>query len=146
MLACFLTNTRPRSIQADRVQIYKERLIDEFHNQGLSFTGTPYSSPLYSKVIYIHLRKTDIDVDNMSKPLVDAFKGILYRDDKIINHRVCSKISLNDIDSYELNLAALPTEIAEKFDKYLAENSDHILYYEIGEFSESMVYVGGEKS
>ena len=145
MLACFVTNICPRSIQAQGVQKYKKNLIEEFNNQRVSFKGTPFSSALYSKIIYIHLAKTDIDVDNLSKPLVDAFKGILYDDDIIINHRVCSKISYNDFIAYEINIESLPSEIIERFDGYLEEKSEHILYFEIGNFSESMVYIGGEK-
>jgi len=144
ILACFVTNMRPRSIQAEGVQKYKTNLIEEFKNQGISFHGSPFSSALYSKIIYIHLARADIDVDNMSKPLVDAFKGILYVDDIVINHRVCSKISYNDFIEYEMNLTSLPTQVIERFDKYLEEKSEHILYFEIGHFSKSMVYIGGE--
>jgi len=146
ILACFVTNMRPRSIQAIGVQKYKANLIEEFNKQGISFPGTPFSSALYSKIIYIHLTTTDIDVDNMSKPLVDAFKGIFYVDDIKINHRVCSKISYKDFIEYEMNLTSLPSQVIERFDKYLEEKSEHILYFEIGYFSKSMLYIGGEKS
>ena len=132
-------------MQAVNVQNYKKRLIEEFKNQGISFPGTPFSSALYSKIIYIHLAKTDIDVDNLSKPLVDAFKGIFYDDDGVINHRVCSKISYDDFIAYEINLKSLPSEIIERFDTYLEGKNEHILYFEIGNFSKSMVYIGGER-
>lgn len=145
MLACLVTDLSPRSIQSEKLDKYKTRIIDVYKSQGFCVDGVPFSTPLYSKVIYIHLHQTTIDVDNMSKPLVDAFKGILYDDDKIINHRVCSKISLSDLDSYELNLTVLPAKIAEKLDELFSLSSEHILYYEIGNFSESMVYMGGER-
>ena len=145
MLACLVTDLTPLSIQASKLQGYKKRLLKEFQAQRISFSGIPFSFSLYSKVIYIHLRHTSLDVDNMSKPIVDAFNGVLYTDDKIINHRVCSKISFDDLGSYELDLKALPPEILERFDKYLSRGSEHILYYEIGKFNETMVYIGGEK-
>ena len=40
---------------------------------------------------------------------------------------------------------ALPSVVAKRFDKYMNEGSEHILYYEIGNFKESMVYVGGDR-
>lgn len=42
MLACFVTNIRPCSMQADSVQKYKKNLIEELNNQGIFFTGIPY--------------------------------------------------------------------------------------------------------
>jgi len=63
----------------------------------------------------------------------------------MINHRVCSKIFYDDFISYGINLKSLPSEVIERFDKYLEEKSEHILYFEIGNFSESMVYIGGER-
>lgn len=142
MLACLVTDLQPRSIQAKNVQKYKTRLVDEFQKQGYSVSGVPFAEILYSKVIYIHVGKTNLDVDNLSKPLVDAFSGLIYDDDSTINHRVCSKISFNEIESYELNLAALPSKIAERFEELLDEKSNHIIYYEVGRFSEDMVFVG----
>jgi len=145
MLACFVTDIRPRSSQGGRrgrLESYKQRLAEDFHNQGTIFSEAPFSLPLYSKVIYIHLRDTDLDVDNMSKPIIDAFNGIMYTDDKIIKHMVCSKISFNEFEFYNLNLKGLPAEVIDRFDTYLEEKSEHILYYEIGVFSESMVFIG----
>ena len=148
MRACLVTDLEPLSVGANvnNKRIYKSKLVDEFNNQGVSFEGVPFSTSLYSKIIYIHLKKTALDVDNMSKLLVDAFKGTMYVDDDIINHRVCSKISFYDINPRELNITILPKEIFVRFDKYIAKESKHILYYEIGDFSESMVYVGGERN
>jgi len=147
MLACLITNQAPRSIQSRNLPQYKKYLINEFHHHGYSSSEKPFSFSLYSKVIYIHRsRKAPVDVDNMSKPLVDAFNGIIYSDDNIINHRVCSKISRHDINAYELNLTVLPDAVAEKFDEYLENDSEHILYYEVGTFSESMVFAGAENS
>ena len=83
-------------------------------------------------------------MDNLSKPFIDAFSDIIYSDDNIINHRICSKIALETLSFIELNMSNYPDQIAEKFDEYLGSNSDHILYFEVGEFKNNMVRFGGE--
>ncbi len=110
----------------------------------MKYPQIPIEDNIYSKIIYIHQKKIDIDVDNMSKPFVDAFKGIIYKDDNIINHRVCSRIWLKDFQSYEIDIFKLPDEIAEKFSNLIEEGAEHIVYYEIGEFSQSMIKIGAD--
>ena len=78
--------------------------------------------------IYIHSKSSDIDVDNMSKPFIDAFKGIIYPDDNIINHRICSKIKFDELELYKLQSDLLPVEIAEKLEKLITNKSPHIIY------------------
>lgn len=143
-MICFISNLKPFSIQAAGCQKYKERLIAEFEPYKLKYPQIPIEDNIYSKIIYIHQKKIDIDVDNMSKPFVDAFKGIIYKDDNIINHRVCSKIWLKDFQSYEIDIFKLPDEIAEKFSNLIEEGAEHIVYYEIGEFSQSMIKIGAD--
>lgn len=141
-MVCFVSNLKPVSIQASGVQNYKRRLINEFDNFKTIFTEIPLRNDLYSKIIYMHSKKTDIDVDNMSKPFVDAFKNIIYPDDNIINHRICSKIKLDDFMTFDLNLSILPDEVAEKFDELLQNGDEHIVYFEVGNFKNSMVRIG----
>jgi hypothetical protein len=133
-------------MQAKFVDKYKQGLAEDFEEYVPLFPDLPSGGALYSKVIYIHAKTTTMDVDNMSKPLVDAFIGTIYTDDNIINHRVCSKISFNDLDACELNLSKLPSEVAEKFSELISAKSEHILYYEVGHFTGSMVCIGGAEN
>lgn len=143
-MICFVSKYKPLSINACKVEQYKKRLIEEFEEFRDIYPKLPLDEPIYSKIVYIHKRKTDIDVDNLSKPFVDAFKGIIYTDDNIINHRVSSKISLKDSGSCQICLDILPDKVAERLDEYLSNEEDNIVYYEIGEFSNDLVSIGGE--
>ena len=141
-MVCFVSALKPFSIQSKGYQKYKQRLIEEFELYKSMYPELPLEENIYSKLIYIHSKKTDIDVDNMSKPFVDAFRGIIYPDDNAINHRISSKIMLEDFQTYEISIDRISNEIAEKFNELLENGSEHIVYYEIGKFAKNMIYIG----
>ena len=146
-MVCFVSGQKPKSIQAGGgVGAYKQRLQQEFEQYKGIFSNLPLTDNLYSKIIYIHANSSEIDVDNMSKPFVDAFKGIIYPDDNIINHRICSKIKFDDLDLYELQIDLLPIEVIEELDRLITDKNPHISYFEIGVFSPEMVFFGGVKN
>ena len=148
MMVCFVSGQQPISIQAKSFQKYKQRLKKEFEQYKNIFHNMPITENIYSKIIYIHSNSnvSSLDVDNMSKPIVDAFKGTIYLDDNIINHRICSKIKFDDLASYELQSNLLPIEISEKLDELIMNKSPHIIYFEIGLFSPDMVFFGGVRN
>ena len=45
-------------------------------------------------VIYFS-RRTDFDIDNIPKPILDALKGLVYGDDHQVTDLICRKIALN---------------------------------------------------
>ena len=148
MRVCFVSDQQPLSIQATpkKLNRYKQRMRQEFEDYKHLFSDLPIVQSLYSKVIYIHSKSSSTDVDNLSKPFIDTFKGIVYPDDSIINHRTCSKISFDDFESYEFQLDLLPIEIFEKLDKLITNKSPHIIYFEVGLFTTEMVFFGGVKN
>jgi len=146
MMICFVTGQKPLSMQAELLKNYKKRLVEEFNNYKHLYQEIPTSENIYSKIIYIHADSSNLDVDNMSKPFIDAFKGIMYPDDNIINHRTCSKINMDDYNSYELQVDLLPTAVAEKLDELICNRNSHIVYFEIGLFSANMVFFGGARN
>ncbi len=140
----FVSDQEPRSIQADsrHRQAYMARLQREFSEISSLYPFLPLEQELYSKLIYIHFSKTNIDVDNMSKPFVDAFKEIIYSDDALINHRVCSKIKFMDFFPREIRLDSFPGIVAAKLNDMIIKRSQHILYFEVGLFSSDMIVIG----
>ena len=87
-----------------------------------------------------------LDVDNLSKPIIDAFSGIIYVDDNSINHRICTKIKLEALDISELDLTCLPDEVMEKIIELFDNGCDDILYFEVGLFDSNMVKFGGKQA
>ena len=145
-MICFVSSLRPSSVQSDnkKKKRYQENLKKEFEDNFKSlYPHLPINNKLYSKLVYIYFKETDLDVDNMSKPFVDAFSGVIYPDDNVINHRVCTKIKFEDFQTFNLKIDKLPKEVAEKFNEFLENGSEHIVYYEIDIFTEDMVSIGG---
>lgn len=142
----FVTNIRPISYNNTKnKKIYQEKLTKDFNEFAGLYSNIPLTLPLYSKVIYIHKNQhTLLDVDNLSKPFIDAFPNVIYSDDNLINHRICSKITKETFSLLEFEMSNYPDKIAEKLDEYLSNGSEHILYFEVGEFKNEMVKFGGE--
>jgi len=54
--------------------------------------------PLYLRVDYFFNGETDLDLDNMIKPIQDALKNCIYEDDKTIHEVHARKFNRNDYD------------------------------------------------
>ena len=54
--------------------------------------------PLCLRIDYFFIGETDLDVDNMIKPIQDALKGCLYDDDRTIYEVHARKVNLNECD------------------------------------------------
>jgi Holliday junction resolvase RusA-like endonuclease len=57
----------------------------------------PYAAELQVLVIYYYRNHTTIDVDNISKLILDAIKGILIEDDLLISQLTVRKTDLTKI-------------------------------------------------
>jgi len=138
----FVCNRKPLSIQSKHKAAFQNAIISDFSKYMTLYPDLPLHNNLYTKVVYIYSKATDIDVDNMSKPLVDAFRNIIYPDDNIISHRICSKILLSEYSTIELNLDSLPEVVILELDRLLESGAEHILYFEVGQFNPNMVQIG----
>lgn len=144
----FVTDRKPKSYNAKnkKKNAYKKGLQQEFEEIRSIYGNLPLDKPLYSKVIYIYnANKDSPDIDNLSKPLIDAFSGIIYSDDNIINHRICTRVKLDSLDISEINLSLFPNEAAEKLVQCFDLHSENIIYLEIGDFRQDMIRFGGEQ-
>lgn len=139
----FTSSKKPCSIQGNRDN-YKIELASEFKEMY------PMCSPmldigLYSNLLYFtrgEKKGCEKDVDNLSKPIIDAFNGVIYGDDKQIRQRIVTKIVMNDYDIKELELSNLPDDIVNSFIEFIAKNEPHIILLEIGDFDNNMIKVG----
>ena len=134
----YVTNKKPLSHnKSGSTEKHKNQFRDEF-NEKFShlYSGLPITNKtLQSNIVYIHqLRNGCVpDVDNLSKPLVDTFTGIIYEDDELIIKRSASIIALKDFDFVSVNATYMPLEIFEAFNKY---------YIEVGQFDVSQIKIG----
>lgn len=143
----YVTNKKPLSHnQKGKNDQYKQSFRDEFvTTYAHLYTGLPIENKtLQSNIVYIHqLRKGCIpDVDNLSKPIVDAFTGVMYEDDKQIIRRSANIIALKDFDFIAVDATNMPAEILDAFENYYENKETNIIYFEVGEFDASQIRIG----
>ena len=143
----YVTNKRPlshnrRGSDPNQKEEFKKEFLDTY---GHLYTGLPIEEKtLQSNIVYIHQQRQGCipDVDNLSKPIVDAFSGVIYVDDSQIIRRSASIIALKDFDFVSVDATNMPTEILEAFGKYYEEKESNIIYFEVGEFDASQIRIG----
>jgi len=138
----FLSNLKPRSVNAQKSEKYKNGIQDAFrHYHG---TIPPISGSLYGFIYYFHRVKTELDADNLSKPIWDALKLVAYTDDKIIRFRSSGIFDLQSEQLEILDLSRMPDYVFDDFLRMI-ESEDHILYVEFGEFDYGLFQFAYEK-
>lgn len=81
-------------------------------------------------------------MDNLSKPFIDAFSDIIYKDDFLIKYRQCASISSKDCRNIEINYSHMEPKVAEELDRLIRTDARDILYLEIEDFSLRQVRIG----
>lgn len=143
----YVTNKQPLShnrggSNAKRKEEFKKDFQDTY---GHLYTGLPIKDKtLQSNIVYIHQQRKGCvpDVDNLSKPIVDAFSGVIYEDDSQVIRRSASIIALKDFDFVAVDATNMPMEILEAFENYYENNESNIIYFEVGEFDASQIRIG----
>lgn len=124
----------------------KQEFKDDFNaTYGHLYVGLPIKNKtLQSNIVYIHQQRPGNipDVDNLSKPMVDAFSGVIYEDDRQIIRRSASIIELKDFDIVSVDATNMPVEIFEAFEDYYERKETNIVFFEVGEFDVSQIKVG----
>lgn len=101
----------------------------------------PLTGELYARIIWFYKGRIEGDIDNIIKPILDAIRGIVYRDDDIVvkcvserfdktRDLVMSQINISD-DLYQNLLLAIADD-----------NTSHNLYIEIGQITTRAVTFG----
>ena len=127
----YVTNKKPLSYnKKDKKEQCKQAFRNEFiTTYAHLYTGLPIrNKTLQSNIVYIHkLQKGCIpDVDNLSKPIVDAFNGVIYEDDSQIIRRSANIIALKDFDFIAVDATNMPAEILDAFETYYENKETRI--------------------
>jgi hypothetical protein len=137
----FISNIRPCSVRAKATERFKRAIREAFKSY---YPSTDFvSNDLYGIVYYFHKKHNQLDADNLSKPIWDALEGILYEDDSIIKYRSAGIFDLRSSGLEILDITLIPEHVAYDFLERL-NDSDHILYIEVGNLDYSMFKFGYE--
>lgn len=147
MKVFYVTNAEPCSYNnTKRRQAFKTNVQAEFNRKySMLYTGLPIKEKtLKAHVILIHqlLPGVTPDADNLSKPFIDAFCGIIYEDDKQVIRRTADILKLKDFDFMTVDATDMPIEIYDDFENFYLNNEKTILFFEVGEFSSSQIRIG----
>ena len=121
----FVSNEKPRSYNDNgkKKKIYKDTLKREFQRRYQSlYSGLPISDEtLQAHITYIHqigAQGQQPDADNLSKPLIDAFCGVIYCDDRQVIRRTADILALKDFDFVTVDASSMPYEVYSDFQTF----------------------------
>jgi Holliday junction resolvase RusA-like endonuclease len=103
----------------------------------LNDTSELMTGDLYGVVYYFRKKQTGTDADNISKPIWDCLRGILFDDDKRIKLRFAGIIDIPQGDISLIDLTGVRGEITTEIAVALG-SADHFVYVECGSLQKSM--------
>jgi Holliday junction resolvase RusA-like endonuclease len=139
----FIIKRQPKAYQGSKTfksTLSKENYIKDLQSSLLEYN--PLSNAyddhnLYGIVYYFFNKNTGTDADNISKPIWDCLKGILFNDDKQIKLRTAGAFDLGSNDFNVIDFSRVKGEIVadllESFD-----DDEHVVYIECGILDFSM--------
>ncbi len=99
-----------------------------------------FDGNLYIRIVWFHSIERVGDVDNIIKPIIDAFKGVVYLDDESIVKCLSQKVYTKK--DFRITQAHLPSDIYEELIALLGSEEEHIFYVEVGQLTSHSVYFG----
>ena len=98
----------PRSHQAKNKRLWQERVKESVPCLPKLLTG-----PLRLRIDFFFDGATDLDTDNIIKPIQDALNDVVYKDDEIVVDVCARKIDLRHLPSLVAVPLALLLALAE---------------------------------
>ena len=145
----FVSNEKPRSYNDNgkKKKIYKDTLKREFQRRYQSlYSGLPISDEtLQAHITYIHqigAQGQQPDADNLSKPLIDAFCGVIYCDDRQVIRRTADILALKDFDFVTVDASSMPYEVYSDFQTFFSRKEKNIIFFAVSSFLPSQIKVG----
>jgi len=122
---------RLKAVAEQEIEIVTQRVSEVLFNDQV----------LYSNIIYFHRVTNDIDADNLSKPILDALKDVVYIDDVQIIKRTAMKVNLNA--DFTLSNENIPNNWYGKLIEAINDDTvKHLLFIEVGTLDDVQVSFG----
>ncbi len=138
----FVVTVRPKSYNSwgsaskNKKQTYKQALDDAL--QLIHPACSPMQGDLYGLVYHFHKIDLGIDADNLSKPIWDCLKGILFTDDKQVKMRIAGSFSIQTEPFAIFESSQLPGTVITSL-ATAVQTEQHILYIECGPFTTDLI-------
>ena len=123
---------RPKSSNKRHAK-YESRLRAE---AASCHQGGPISGKFFVRVLWFHrvpLLQDDADTDNISKPIVDALRGVVYTDDSMVVKRLAQRVDMTGgLGSVTLRDKGAPAGAIDELLALLGGSEPHVVYVEVG--------------
>ena len=138
----FIVKTKPKSYNSwGSASIAKKERYQELLATGFSEAHTlqePLCEDLYGIVYHFFKRDIGLDADNLSKPVWDCLRSVLFDDDKRVKLRIAGSFDLTNDDLSFISSSGLSGKLIAELLVAL-ETEDHLLYIECGTFSADLI-------
>lgn len=132
----FIVNTQPKSYNSKKTLSYQLRFVSAFRENYPDHALL--DKELYGLIYHFYRRDIGIDADNLSKPVWDGLKGIVFEDDKQIKMRIAGSFDLTANDFTVIDFSGLPGKDIGLLLEAI-ETEEHVLYVECGSFTMDMI-------
>ena len=141
----FIVSTKPKSYNSKdkrKADAYRQRLQAAFAENYPDHT--PLSEELYGLVYHFYRVNIGLDADNLSKPVWDGLKGVLFVDDRQVKMRIAGSFDVAANDLTVLDFSGLPGIIVDKLLES-TQTGNHTLYIECGRFNTDLIQLNLER-
>jgi Holliday junction resolvase RusA-like endonuclease len=98
--------------------------------------------PLYARIIWFQRRRSQGDVDNIAKRILDSLKGIVIQDDDEIDRCLAIKTVADPAGDFAIDVLNLPSQSIQDELRDLLGAEEHVLYIEIGPVTDPTIAFG----
>ncbi len=150
MAVYYVTNKKPKSHnKGGSDPNYKAAFQAEFQAKYSNLyvdLNLPFRKGINLKtnVTYIHKCQKGCvpDIDNLSKPIVDAFTGVIYEDDSMVAVRQAQIIESKDFQFVTVDATEMPQQIFDDLNDYYSNGEEHIVLFGVDTMEISSIVVG----
>ena len=144
----YVDNKKPLSHNDSGKERYKQYHSERFRDRYASlYSGLPTTdNNLKTELVYIHnvIYKDQLpDVDNLSKPIIDAFSGVIYRDDCQVIERSAKRLKLEDLNVVSIEYSYMPPQVSEDLEDFLQKREKHIVLLTVSNIRLADITIGG---
>lgn len=131
--------------------VFETELKNDFNsNFAHLYSEIPFHTNNLKTVICYLIRERKLpageslpDIDNISKPIIDAFRGIIYDDDDLVVQRLASKINLDTFDVTTIDATDMPLEVFSKLHGFCSDHSKlYVTLLGVSEIDVNSIKVG----
>lgn len=135
----FVYDKQPLSHNHLKLTEYKTEIANCFtRNFSSVYTNYHFDSSvdLQTEILYMVRAKRInkvTDIDNVSKPIIDAFKGIIYDDDGQVVRRIATRYWIESYGLPIFDVTSMPFAVSKAIQKAIDNGIQHVVVVKIKE-------------